>query len=488
MRFLSVAFSIHRFLGTLISLLFLMWFISGLILIYHPFPYVQKQEIYARKTPLPRHLPSIDSICQKIKKIGSGTKIYQFQGQTLLRLETNKETNTFHINGEKIKRPDILEIAKKWVASPIEKIDTLKEREQWIMYSRYERVMPIYKIYFDDLQQHQLYIAAKTGEVQQFTNRKQRTWAWLGAIPHKLYFPFLRKHTQVWINSLTILGTIAFIAVFFGIYIGVKLFYRTYKKKGKIGSPFRKRWSLWHHITGIIFGIFLLGWAFSGAIALQRVPQWLVATKHNYKINRKTIQGPPLSIAKYIADYRKIVKQYPDTKEIEWSHFQDIPIYKVIVGDKIFYLDASNSELLPLSLSSKSVSKLVSKIFGDTALYSIELMNTYDNYYLSLKHHKPLPVYKVSIADSDNSVLYIDPKSGVFRYVNDNRRTKKWMFSALHYFNIRFFAHNHTLWTVVMWTLCIGGIIVSGSGVYLSGKYLRRKMRRFKRRIKSNIH
>jgi hypothetical protein len=64
------------------------------------------------------------------------------------------------------------------------------------MYTRYLNEMPIYKLYFTNPEKQQLYISSKTGEVLQFTDKAQRSWAWLGAIPHKFYFPFIRQHTM----------------------------------------------------------------------------------------------------------------------------------------------------------------------------------------------------------------------------------------------------------------------------------------------------
>lgn len=124
----------------------------------------------------------------------------------------------------------IEEIATQWVDAPILKVDTLYDLEVWIMYTRYKRELPIYKFYFDDPEKHQLYISSKTGEVQQYTTRRQRFYAWIGAIPHKLYFPALRKHTPLWIRTITITSLIAFLVCLTGLIAGLYRYYRQYKK------------------------------------------------------------------------------------------------------------------------------------------------------------------------------------------------------------------------------------------------------------------
>ncbi len=410
-------------------------------------------------------------------------KVYKFQGQTLYTIKNGKKIDTLTIDNKPVLKPDIQSIVKSWIDAPILKIDTLHEREQWIMFSGYIRMMPIYKFYFDDNEKHELYIASKTGRVLQLTSRLQRIGAWFGPIPHMLYFPFLRKHTRVWINTLTVLGFIAFISVLLGMYIGIKLYFRKTKKQ-KFGSPYKKRWYLWHHISGLLFGIFLLTWSFSGAMSLQRIPKWIVKTHKQYGKERNKVIDKRLGNSAYQLDYKKVIDSIPHTKEINWSQFGNIPIYEVLSGDSVIYLDASTPNIRSLNIPKQTIDSVVDKIHGDSSAYTVELMTEYDNYYLSLSGRRHLPVYKAVIDDKDNSTYYFNPKTGDYRYVNNNRRARKWVFSALHYFNIPFFAGRKVLWTIVIWTLCLGGIAVSGSGVYLSWRYLRRTFVRSKRKYK----
>ena len=55
---------IHRILGLLLSILFLMWFISGIVMIYHSFPRVNQKLKLARQESLTGPLPAVDSLLQ----------------------------------------------------------------------------------------------------------------------------------------------------------------------------------------------------------------------------------------------------------------------------------------------------------------------------------------------------------------------------------------------------------------------------------------
>ena len=482
-------YSLHRVLGTAVSLLFLMWFCTGLVLIYHSFPNVTAEQKNSMLPSLPDSLPSIEELTSRIKNPDKTTKIRlrQFQGQTLITVSEKKHSYTFcadtnqHVH--KLDYQAVETIAKRWINAPIEKVDTLKELEQWVMYSKYEPELPIYKFYFSDEKHSQLYISSKSGDVQQFTNADQRFWAWIGAIPHTLYIPVLRKHTQLWIDTIMTLAIVGLVMCVGGIYVGIDAYYRRYKKKGKLESPYRKKWYWWHHVIGLLFGIFLLTWAISGVMSLKKVPQWLVKTHQEYKIPMK-IKGKHPSLDKYILDYRLLKQKYPDLKEVEWAYYQGVPIYKTIIGGKEVSFDASQDTVKELFLSQKAIEKSIRSIHGDSVRFNVTLIDEYENYYLPWKKELALPVYKVEVDDADKSLYYINPKNGDYKYLNQNRKTRKWIFNALHYFHIKWLMDRPVLWTIAIWIAATGCIVISATGVWLSWKWIKRKLKRKNKKSK----
>ena len=73
-------FSLHRISGTVIALFFLMWFVTGLVLIYRGYPRLDEAEARAHMESLPATLPAPDVIPDSATDI----TVRQFQGQTLL--------------------------------------------------------------------------------------------------------------------------------------------------------------------------------------------------------------------------------------------------------------------------------------------------------------------------------------------------------------------------------------------------------------------
>ena len=477
-------FSIHRITGCMIAAFFLMWFITGLILIYHPYPRLTDEQLYEKKEILPSSLPDIQSIEKKaggkIKKL----HIRQYQQQTLATVTTADSSFTYCCSDstaavKPITFAYLAETAHQWINAPVFKIDTLHERVQWILYSRYDRAMPIYKFYFDDPEKHELFISGKTGEVQQLTDKKQRFWAWVGAIPHKFYLPCIRKDVDTWELSITIGGALCLLAALTGLYVGVYVLIKRYKNKRTFGIPYRKRWYKWHHITGLIFGIFLVTWGISGMMSMQRIPQWIINTNGNYIFSPSRMWGKkPLTINAYKLDYRKLKQTYPELKEVSWTHFRNIPAYAIIEGNRERIINASSAtEIKELFIPQNTIEEGIRQIHGDDVVFQISLMNEYDEYYLSRTDKLPLPVYKVTVDDSDRSRYYISPETGYIRYLNKNKMAKKWIFSGFHYLNIKYLIDRPALWTLAIWFLCLGGAAVSATGTWLGIRFIKRKLR-----------
>ena len=62
MTFRSFMTRTHRFLGALMSVLFVAWFVSGLVLIYHAYPKYSMDEELKHSARLPESLPTVDSL------------------------------------------------------------------------------------------------------------------------------------------------------------------------------------------------------------------------------------------------------------------------------------------------------------------------------------------------------------------------------------------------------------------------------------------
>src|SRR5260221_185832 len=68
--------------------------------------------------------------------------------------------------------------------------------DQWTVQQSFRSLQPLWKYSWPDGQQ--VYVSEKSGEVVQYTTPASRLGAYLGPIPHWIYFTPLRKHQPAW--------------------------------------------------------------------------------------------------------------------------------------------------------------------------------------------------------------------------------------------------------------------------------------------------
>ncbi|MCE2615554.1 MAG: PepSY domain-containing protein [Phocaeicola sp.] len=489
-------YTLHKILGTILSILFLMWFLTGIVMIYHQFPSANRDEKMAKYDALPDSLPSIDNIAQRLtNKKPKRLSVYSYLGKTYFSASEEISTRSRNGNPERLMADStqiipvvnadyINKVAALWCDGPIAKVDTLNKLEQWIPFDRLKKDFPIYKFYFSDKDRTQLYISSITGEVLQQTTHAERIWAWIGAIPHWVYFTWLRHDVDLWKDVIIWISIIGIFMLIAGFYIAIRSFRISVKRGKGLSSPYKKKWYRYHHIYGTIFGIFLLTWILSGMYSLTDTPKWLGKEYKEYPSHKIMSQGV-LPLNEYKLDYRNVIHQYTGkVTQITWSSFYNIPIYQIQLKgeDKMLYVDASENSIVSLDITKKIVTDAIQKTHGNEP-FTITKMTEYDNYYLDRKGKLDLPVWKVKVDNADNTVYYINPNTGNFRSVNNHSRWHFLLYQGFHSLRYKVFIGHNTLWTVVMWGLLLAGAFVSLTGLVLGIKYI---IRLFKKPNKLN--
>lgn len=478
--------SIHKILGILLSVLFLMWFLSAFVMIFHTFPRATERDKIEKQQIISGNLHTIDSLLSQMPDTASIQS---------LSLDMLFDRPVFHLRGKGVPSdiyadsfqvPDenvdvnIARTAAQWCAAPVQRVDTMQKLDQWIPFGNLKKELPVYKYTFADKEKHELYISSKTGKVLQYTNREQRFWAWLGAIPHWVYFTSLRQNQTLWINFVKWTSGIGCIMCISGIILGIQTYRRTRRKGFK--SPYKKSWYRWHYISGLFFGIFAVTFAFSGLMSLTGLPDWMM--KKPKAQSEKTQQTPgkggrggprnrgTIQLSAFKLDYRNIIENNNDIKNIEWAVYQKHSYYKVNTNEKTTYIDASDSlSIRPFVLTEQMIRQELNQIYGDSITYALELISEYDNeYYARRKHPAPLPVYRVIINDEMNTRYYFHPETLAQRRTDDNSRLRRLLYGGFHSLNFKFLTDRPVLWYIVMFTLLTGGTILSLTGVILSVK------------------
>ncbi len=469
---------IHRMLGTVLSILFLMWFLSGMVMMYHSYPSLSNEARIAHA----EQIESCDTLVhsQPTPPL-SALSLQQVAGRPVFTMtDSLGETLVDALTGQPVSRfssAELQHIANRWqsphvYANQATLIDTLNAIDVWLIGVMPFKEYPIYHYDLNDTVGSELYLSSRTGRPLQLTDTKSRFWAWVGAIPHWIYITKLRATgRQPWTNTVLWISGFGIAMTLSGLIIGLRsvcLAHRRIVRKKGI-SPYAKPLLRWHHLAGLCFGLFVLTWIFSGFMSLADAPQliWPTHEKHS----ARDVYADSLQLNRFTLDINHVLAT-DDVRRVEWLQMGTHCFYHVWTATDEYLVNATDSFPRRTTLTSR----LCESIIGGKA----EIIDHYDNYYISQKRQLPLPVCRVKVDDADQSTYYINPKTGDCRYYNSNRRAGKWMYTGLHALNIPFFVEHPTLRKSILWALLLGGTAVSVTGLLLSIRYVRRLLHRQK--------
>jgi hypothetical protein len=100
-----------------------------------------------------------------------------------------------------------------------------------------------------------------------------------------------------------------------------------------------------------------------------------------------------------------------------------------------------------------------SRAAGNAAPLESTMLKAYDTYYYDYSHRKPLPIFRVRLADSRHTWLYINPRTALIqaRYTNRSRY-ERWLWQGLHDLDFPFLYWHRPAWDLTVIILSIGGM------------------------------
>lgn len=454
---------VHRWLGVPLSLFFALWFPSAIGMMYWDFPAVTPEDRLAHAAPIDSASIAI-APDEAWRRLGTGgnpedIRLNTFDGRPVYRFRTGRGegvvfADTGDVRGHATPATR-RRVAARWTGRPDDeaRIDEVTAVDQWTVQGALRTVRPLWKFSFADGQQ--VYVAESTGEVVQATTRASRVGAYLGPIPHWLYFTPLRQRQELWRAVVIWSSGIATIAAALGLTIAVW----TAAPIGRIPYRGQKRW---HTIFGLIFGVGAVTWAFSGLLSMDPFPAPREETTHvslrdRVEINAFTRRRPREAV-EILAPLR--------VKQIEWVSVVGEPSYLATLED-------GSTRIVPTNGAPRErfdVDRLSAALSVDGA--TVFAQERYDAHYLDRHHRKPLPVLHVVTSGSD---VYVDLSTARIVGVYDARRdwTKRWLYHALHSLDLPWLYDHRPLWDAIVVGFMVGGTALSVTSLMLTWRVVR---------------
>lgn len=466
----------HRWIGIVTCLFFAMWFISGVVMMYVAFPGLSDKE---RLAALP------DIVWEKVAL--SPDEAMKAAGATRypreLRLNMVADEPVYRLTGWDGKRQTIsavdgrtiteinelqaLAVARHHPASKLPQLEETVDRDQWSVTARYDPLRPLYLITLGDDAGTKLYVSSRSGEVALDTNRTERVWNWLGSIPHWIYPTVLRKDGPLWRLVVLWISGICLIVGVTGIWIGIlRVRLKRRYASGNI-TPYRG-WMAWHHVTGLIAGLFVLTWMFSGWLSLD--PGRVFADRNTPRevLQRYAGHDAPTIAAALRAPADKAAVE----ARFVWLDGAPLMIVAKRDGTKTV-IDPASGEIA--RLPQDRLWKAATTLLPGSRLETQLSIREYDAYWYAHHNDRELPVLRAKFDDDAQTWFHISPVTGdILGRIDLSRRTYRWLFNALHSFDFQLLLMYRPARDIVVWLLSILGTIVSVSGVVIGWRYLKR--------------
>lgn len=481
---------VHRYLGIALSLVFLLWFLSGFVILYTGgMPEISEAERL-------RRLPTLDldqvevsvAQAQAIAATGSlpilttvmGAPAYRFSPSTTVFADDGNLLAAEQVSSQQI-AADYLGVESQ----ALRRLGTIEEIDQWTIGLR--SALPLEKFTADDGQGSEIYVSRSRAQVLLHTTSSDRLLAWLGAIPHWFYIVPLRRDAALWTDVVVWTASLGTAMAIMGlVLLGWRLRWR---RLPNISAALADKGLMrWHTLTGLLFGVFVITWAFSGLLSMEP-----------YRWNRQS--GLELDFASYrgaeadagqfenifspqrLAELRLAVGPW-EIKELDFRSWAGTAFLEVTVSspqspwahDIVRLSPADNFPNLELMDSELLVSRLVAAVRAELA--GFEILDQYDNYYYGRESQSesapPLPVLKARFNDPAQTVFYIDLQTGDPVYRSHRwSRWERWLYQGLHSLDFSAFYRMRPLWDLVMILLLAGGLAVTVFGTVLGYRRLK---------------
>jgi PepSY-associated TM region len=464
---------VHRWLGILFCLLFAMWFASGVVMHFVPFPSLTEAERIDGLAAIEAS-PDLRSPAEAARAVKDAVRVrllqrhdgpvYLVSSQSGVKAFSAADLSDAAVRSEQLALAIAVDHARRRglnvAQAAFAELITL---DQWTVSGAFNRHRPLYRIALGDEAGTDLYVSSTTGEVVGDTTRRERGWNYVGSIAHWIYPTVLRSRAGVWNTTVWFLSLAALLAALAGSLLGI---FRIKTNQGRLGSPYQG-WHKWHHLLGLGCMVFVISWIFSGWLSMDSGR--LFSTGTLTAVEATNISGVPAwnDLAK--AEWRPSSSA---AKEIEWFSFDGKSYRRERTGldtQRLFALGAGPVPAAPpVFLEGREIGDLVARMASGCKAPIIVAAD--DNYVISSSMPKA-PVYRSVCAE----VWYhVDGASGAIKERLDrSSRIYRWLYSALHTLDIPVLNARPTLRSVLIVVLCGCGVIFSLTGVVIGWRRLR---------------
>ena len=494
---------VHRWLSIVLGIVVLSWFVSGIVMIYYPWPSLTSSTRLAFDVPFeaPKGLIGVSRaaaiaehdlarrdhadttvVSARLTAL-NGRFVYSFARQ---RGGASEDVSLVDaVTGASLTPLDsatAVAVARTVVPEPVPLRRVWLERhaDHYLMSGEYRRDFPDWVVRFDDPRATAVYVSVARGHITGVVTQRTRLTTWLGAVPHWLYFQWLYDWRDVWLWVNLILPGIAIIAAAAGLLLGVAQIFPRPRRDVPIRlSPYRGV-SRWHHLAGLVFGLLVLTWSLSGLLQVLG-PE---SEPRSGQAERARGGATPWS-AFVVSDSAALQAARSSIGALVRPRAIDAMVSRGQAGYLVRFADGrerwvdATTGQARAELDTAAVGTIARSVVPGAAIARMRRLTAYDAYYYARPGRElRLPVWRVELGDTDHSMVYLDAMSGEpTGFVDDQFRHWRWMRDGLHSLDFPGINNKRPLWDLLLLFFMLGGTASALTGVWLAIRRIRKLSR-----------
>lgn len=483
-----------------------LWFASAFIMMYVPFPSLGDSERLARLAPLSPG-PGLASpavalrggdgavdggVSRLVLKMVDGRPVYTLLDaggwRTVGALEGPRESPASGAPAP-IGAAQALRAAAQFASVAALEAELI-EVDQWSVSASLDVHRPLWAVAMADGGLH--YVSSRTGEVVRDTSRTERWLGWPGPVVHWIYPTQLRRQPQLWHWVVVGLSGYALLTALLGTAIGL-LRWRPagYARGGR--SPYTGL--MWqHHVLGLLGAVVILAWLLSGLLSMNPFGVFSRGSGNGggsgVAAQRATWGGSALGPRDLAvldgAALRRVLARAPHPV----SELEILPALlpaeaaspasaaNPLAGPRLWLRGPRGQSALlspagePVRLDEPAVREAARR-YSPAPVAAVTKLEAFDAYYYARHEPRPLPIWRVELADPQQTWLHVDAATGrLLGRLDTSRRAERWLYNGLHSWDLNWLLAHRPVWDIAMLAALLLGSWFSVTSVVLAWRRL----------------
>ncbi|MEV4782878.1 PepSY domain-containing protein [Burkholderia sp. LMU1-1-1.1] len=483
---------LHRWSGMIMCVLMALWFVSGVVMLFVGYP---KLTPWERLAALPS-LPQAGCCIEPGRALAKSAAPAAVQRLTLtsiagrphyLLLEGDgRYTPVDAVSGTAPGPADAraaIAAARSFRPGAGARYVGLIDEDRWTHSRGLNPHRPLHIVDLGDEASTRVYVSSATGQVVLDAPRAERYWNFAGAWLHWMYMIRQQPTDPVWTWTLIGLSAVGVLSAATGLVNGVWRWRFSGRYKSGRRTPYRESYMRWHHILGLVFGLVLCTWMFSGLMSMN--PFNIFGAK-GARPDAIAMQGGTPASLRLPQTVPQVLERLRSEsfapRELEWSVLNNRPfILARDGGNDTRIVGAEGGDMRVMTSWPPALLEEAARRLLPYQVSSFDMLTSYDAQYFAREQasmygasERRLPALRAVFSDPENTWVYLDAHTGQIELSADKtQRLGRWLFNFLHSWDIPVLLTPAWPREAVIIALSIGGLLLSMTAAVIALRRLR---------------